>query len=57
MWNIETPDVPAEFARLKSAGATIVQEPYHPGEEQQGWVATLSDPDDNYFQLMSPMQS
>jgi predicted enzyme related to lactoylglutathione lyase len=33
----------------------VVQEPYQPGEEPEGWIATFSDPDDNYFQLMSPM--
>ena len=53
MWNIETPDVKAEFERLKAAGANVVKEPYEPGEGM--WIATLSDPDDNYFQLMSPM--
>ncbi len=25
------------------------------GEEMEGQIATFSDPDDNYFQLMSPM--
>jgi predicted enzyme related to lactoylglutathione lyase len=55
IWNIETPDVKGEFERLKAAGATVVQEPYHPGEEPEMWIATFSDPDDNYFQLMSPM--
>jgi predicted enzyme related to lactoylglutathione lyase len=55
IWNIETSDVEAEFERLTAAGATVVREPYHPGEEPGMWIATLSDPDDNYFQLMSPM--
>ena len=55
IWNIETPDVKAEFERLRTAGATVVQEPYQPGEAPEGWIATFSDPDDNYFQLMSPM--
>jgi len=54
MWNIETPDVKSEFDRLVEAGATVVQEPYQPGGTEF-WVATFSDPDDNYFQLMSPM--
>jgi predicted enzyme related to lactoylglutathione lyase len=26
-----------------------------PGEAPEGWIATLADPDDNYFQLISPM--
>jgi predicted enzyme related to lactoylglutathione lyase len=55
IWNIESADVMADFERLKAAGATVVREPYHPGEETEGWIATLSDPDDNYFQLVTPM--
>jgi predicted enzyme related to lactoylglutathione lyase len=55
IWNIETSDVKGEFEKLKAAGATVVQEPYHPGEEPEMWIATFSDPDDNYFQLISPM--
>jgi catechol 2,3-dioxygenase-like lactoylglutathione lyase family enzyme len=34
----------------------VVQEPYQPDEDPEGWIATFSDPDDNYFQLLSPMQ-
>jgi predicted enzyme related to lactoylglutathione lyase len=56
MWNIETPDVKSEFDRLTQAGATVVQEPYHPGQDEgEMLICTLSDPDDNYFQLMTPM--
>jgi predicted enzyme related to lactoylglutathione lyase len=55
IWNIETTNVKGEFDRLKEAGATIVQEPYQPGEAPEMWIATLADPDDNYFQLVSPM--
>jgi predicted enzyme related to lactoylglutathione lyase len=56
LWNIETPDVKGEFDRLVAAGATVVQEPYGPGEgEEDGMICTFSDPDGNYFQLMSPM--
>ena len=57
IWNIESADVRGEFARLKAAGATVVKEPYQMGEApgQNMWIATFSDPDDNYFQLMSPM--
>jgi predicted enzyme related to lactoylglutathione lyase len=55
MWNIQTPDVKGDFERLTAAGATVVREPYHPGEGAEGWIATLSDPDGNYFQLVSPM--
>ncbi len=55
IWNIESADVPAEFARLRDAGATVVREPYHPGEMPDAWIATFADPDGNYFQLMSPI--
>jgi predicted enzyme related to lactoylglutathione lyase len=57
IWNIEAPDVKGEFDRLKAAGATVVREPYQPDVSgvSQMWIATFSDPDDNYFQLMSPM--
>jgi predicted enzyme related to lactoylglutathione lyase len=53
--NIETPDVKGKFDELKAAGAKVVQEPYQPGDGQEMWVATFADPDNNYFQLMSPM--
>ena len=52
--NIESEDVKSDFDRFKAAGAKVVREPYQM-EGWEGWIATLSDPDDNYFQLMSPM--
>jgi predicted enzyme related to lactoylglutathione lyase len=55
IWNIESADVKAEFERLKAAGATVIREPYGPDQEPDGLIATFADPDDNYFQLMSPM--
>ena len=55
IWNIESSDVEGDFERLKAAGASVVQEPYHPGEAAEMLIATFSDPDDNYFQLLSPM--
>lgn len=55
IWNIQSSDVKADFARLKAAGATVVREPYNPGGETKYWIATFSDPDGNYFQLVSPM--
>jgi predicted enzyme related to lactoylglutathione lyase len=55
IWNIETADVKAEFERLKAAGATVIREPYQPGEVPEAWIATFADPDGNYFQLLSPM--
>jgi len=58
IWNIETDDVNGQFQKLKAAGATVVKEPYQMGEPpgQETWITTFSDPDDNYFQLMSPME-
>lgn len=55
IWNIETPDVRGEFARLKAAGAIVVREPYEFDAAPGYAIATLADPDDNYFQLVSPM--
>jgi len=52
MFNFETPQVKEEFERIKALGGTVVKEPYQMGE---GWIATLADPDGNYFQLVSPM--
>jgi predicted enzyme related to lactoylglutathione lyase len=55
MWNIESSDVKGEFDKLKAAGATVVKEPYQPGGATEMWIATFSDPDNNYFQLISSM--
>jgi len=52
MFNFETAQVKAEFERIKALGGKVVKEPYEIGE---GWIATLADPDGNYFQLMTPM--
>ena len=57
IWNIETPDVKGEFERLKAAGATVVREPYGFEGYPDAWIATFADPDDNYFQLTSPMEA
>lgn len=54
IWNIETADVQAEFARMKAAGAIVIREPYSFEGFPDSWIATLADPDDNYFQLMTP---
>jgi predicted enzyme related to lactoylglutathione lyase len=53
--NIESQDVKADFERLAAAGANVVREPYEFEGSPGTWIATLADPDDNYFQLMSPM--
>jgi predicted enzyme related to lactoylglutathione lyase len=55
IWNVESPDVQTDFQRLRDAGAIVIREPYS-FEGQEGQIATLADPDGNYFQLMSPMQ-
>jgi predicted enzyme related to lactoylglutathione lyase len=57
IWNLETTDVQGDFEKLKAAGATVVKEPYHPGQMEEGQIATFEDPDGNYFQLMSPMEA
>jgi predicted enzyme related to lactoylglutathione lyase len=58
IWNIESPDVKSQFEKLKAAGATVIKEPYQMGEApgQKMWITTFADPDNNYFQLMSPME-
>lgn len=54
IWNIETTDVQGEFDRIKAAGGIVIAEPYG-FEGQDGQIATFADPDDNLFQLMTPM--
>ena len=57
IWNIESPDVAGDFARLKAAGAIVIRDPYEM-EEAPGYpIATLADVDGNYFQLVAPMGS
>ncbi len=66
MFNLETDDVQGEFDRIsKIEGAEVIKEPYQmtmEGEmiekgketDEGFWIATLADPDGNYFQLMTP---
>lgn len=55
MFNFETKEVQAEFDRIKSiAGSEVVKEPY---DLSGMMIATFSDPDGNYFQLMSPWEA
>lgn len=54
MINFETDDVKGEFERIKELGAKVIADPYNPKEEPKETIATLADPDGNYFQLMSP---
>jgi hypothetical protein len=55
IWNIETADVKEVFARFVAAGAIVVREPYSFEGFPDSLIATLADPDGNYFQLMTPM--
>lgn len=56
IWNMESQDVQADFDRLKAAGAIVIAEPYGFEGADDSSIATFADPDDNYFQIMSPMQ-
>ncbi len=53
---VDSDDVKADFEKIKNQGTTVVAEPYQPNKEKSDdvWLATLSDPDGNYFQLMTP---
>lgn len=53
MLNFETADVKQEFDRIKALGGKVIRDPYEMGG---GWIATLADPDGNYFQLVTPME-
>lgn len=53
MINFATKEVKEEFERIKKLGAKVIAEPY---ELQGMWIATLADPDGNYFQLMPPWE-
>jgi predicted enzyme related to lactoylglutathione lyase len=53
MLNFETTQVQQEFDRIKAFGGSVIRAPYKIGE---GWIATLADPDGNYFQLITPME-
>ena len=57
IWNIETDDVKGEFDRMKAAGAIVIREPYSFEGFPDMWIATLADPDDNYFQLATPFDA
>jgi predicted enzyme related to lactoylglutathione lyase len=54
MFNFETKEVQKEFDRIsKIEGVQVIKEPYELGG---GQIATLADPDGNYFQLMTPWE-
>ena len=54
IWNIESTDVQADFERFKAARAIVIREPYGFEQAPGAWIATFADPDDNYFQLITP---
>jgi predicted enzyme related to lactoylglutathione lyase len=54
--NFETIEVRGEFERMKALGAKVIAEPYSMGDDPGFLIATLADPDGNYFQLVSPMK-
>jgi len=56
IFNFETSDVKGEFERMKRLGAKVIAEPYSMGDEPDFLIATLADPDGNYFQVVSPMK-
>lgn len=53
MFNFETTEVKEEFERIQAIdGVTVIAAPYEMGG---GWIATIADPEGNYFQLVTPM--
>jgi len=49
LFNFEAAQVKEEFERIRKLGGSVVREPYEMGGQ---WIATLADPDGNYFQLV-----
>lgn len=58
MFFLQTDEVKEEFERIKKIGATVIKEPYHmEGDpDDNGLICTFADPDNNYFQLATPMK-
>jgi len=54
MVSFDADNVVKEFERIEATGAKVIAKPYHPGKEENGWLATFADPDGNYFQLATP---
>lgn len=56
LFNFSTKEVKEEFERIsKIEGVEVIKEPYTM-EGTNVWIATLADPDGNYFQLMTPWE-
>lgn len=56
MLNFDTSEVQDEFERIKGIGAKVIAKPYQM-EGSDAWIATLADPDGNYFQLTTPWKA
>ncbi len=57
MLGVEADDVAATFQMLIALGAEIIAEPYQPeGAPGEVWLATVTDPDGNCVQLVSPWE-
>jgi predicted enzyme related to lactoylglutathione lyase len=52
MWSLMSGDIKADYERYKAAGATVVRELYQ-DPDAPFMIATFSDPDDNYFQIVA----
>lgn len=57
MLNLETNDVEKEFERIEKLGAEVIAKPYSMEGMEEYVIATLADPDGNYFQLVTPWES
>ncbi len=55
--NFENKEVKGEFERIKGLSAKVIAEPYSMGDDPDFLIATLADPDGNYFRLVSPMET
>ena len=54
----ETSEVGKEFERIKQIpGASVIREPYTLNDDSKMGIATLADPDGNYFQLVTPWKA
>jgi hypothetical protein len=45
----------SEVHGMNKEPGRVIREPYNFESAPDAWVATFADPDDNYFQLVSPM--
>ncbi len=59
MFNLDSKDVQGDFDRIKDIpGIKVIKAPYKMGEgDMVATIATLADPEGNYFQLMTPWES